>query len=126
MTEKGKVVQGLRDIKTYLECQALEASVHGNDLAREGFIESQGIIRDAITLLKEEKEANNMPFRQAFYEMLNGKRIAHELWKGGYWAWENNTIMIHCYDGKVLDIRETENTAYTFGFIVEDRWYVKE
>jgi hypothetical protein len=67
-----------------------------------------------------------MSFRQAFFEMLNGKHIAHELWKGGYWAWENNTIMIHCYDGKVLDIRETENTAYTFGFIVEDRWYVKE
>lgn len=82
----------------------------------------------ALRCLRKEikKRGAIMSFRQAFFEMLNGKHIAHELWKGGYWAWENNTIMIHCYDGKVLDIRETENTAYTFGFIVEDRWYVKE
>ena len=82
-----------------------------------------GLINDAPTATRD---VATMRFREAFFEMLNGKHIAHELWKGGYWAWENNTIMIHCYDGRVLDIRETENTAYTFGFIVEDRWYVKE
>lgn len=48
-------MQGLRDIKTYLQCQAIEASANKNDLAREGFIESQKDIDDALELLKEQE-----------------------------------------------------------------------
>ena len=54
MPDREKVMQGLRAIKTYLQCQAIEASANKNDLAREAFIESQKDIDDAIELLKEQ------------------------------------------------------------------------
>lgn len=66
-----------------------------------------------------------MEFRSAYFEMLNGKKVKRKHWQG-YWAWENNTIMMHCRDGRVLDIRETENTAYTMSSIVEHDWEVVE
>lgn len=67
-----------------------------------------------------------MPFSEAFRLMVLGKKICHKDFHGGYWAWENNTIMIHCANGTILDIRQTDNTFYTFSFIIEDEWSVKE
>lgn len=68
-----------------------------------------------------------MNFAQAYKEMRSGKKITHVRFHGGYWAWENDTIMIHCADGTVLDIRDTPDTAYTFDFIVADGWsYITE
>jgi hypothetical protein len=55
--------------------------------------------------------------------MLDGKKIKLPSWSG-YWAWENNTIMMHCRDGSVLDIRETDNPAYTFSNVASDDWMV--
>ena len=66
-----------------------------------------------------------MTFGEAYRKMREGRWIAHEDFKGGYWAWENGTIMIHCRDGTVLDIRQTDDVGYTFGFIAEDKWHVK-
>lgn len=68
----------------------------------------------------KEKE---MMFREAWFQMLNGKKIKLPLWSG-YWAWENGTIMMHCKDGKVLDIRETDNPAYTFSNVASREWEV--
>ena len=64
-----------------------------------------------------------MDFRHAWFELLNGKKIKLPHW-AGYWVWENNTIMIHCRDGKVLDIRETDNPAYTFSNVASGDWMV--
>jgi len=64
-----------------------------------------------------------MDFRHAWFQMLNGKKIKLPDWSG-YWAWENNTIMMHCHDGRVLDIRETDNVSYTFSNIAEKTWMV--
>ena len=63
------------------------------------------------------------PFRHAFFEMLNGKKIKLPSWKG-YWAWENNTIMMHCRDGQAIDIRNTDNVAYTFSNVASDDWEI--
>ena len=65
----------------------------------------------------------NLSFRNAWYQMLNGKHVALKSW-GGYWAWENNTIMMHTMDGEAIDIRETTNPAYTFSNIAENHWGV--
>lgn len=89
--------------------------------------------RDAAMVLKDmlEKfvrpslEKNGMDFRHAFFQMLNGKKIKLHDWSG-YWAWENGTIMMHCKDGSVLDIRDTKNVAYTFINIIDKRWEVIE
>lgn len=64
-----------------------------------------------------------MDFRHAWFELLNGKKVKLPDW-GGYWSWENNTIMMHCHDGKAMDIRETDNVAYTFSNIAEKNWMV--
>lgn len=66
-----------------------------------------------------------MPFRQAWFEMLNGKKIKLPSW-GGYWSWENGTIMIHTRDGEILDIRETKNPSYTFDNIASNDWEVMQ
>lgn len=66
-----------------------------------------------------------MTFREAWFELLNGKKITKPNWSG-YWVWENNTIMMHCKDGKILDIRLTDNVAYTFSFIASDDWQIFE
>ena len=34
--------------------------------------------------------------------------------------------MIHCKDGTTLDIRSTNDVQYTFGFIANKDWFVKE
>ena len=64
-----------------------------------------------------------MKFSDAYKEMRSGKKIKFPEW-GGYWAWENDTIMIHTKEGEVLDIRKTNDVAYTFSYIIRDDWEV--
>ena len=68
-----------------------------------------------------------MPFSEAYRLMVCcRKKICHKDFHGGYWAWENNTIMMHCRDGSVTDIRQTDNPAYTFTNIAQRDWMVSE
>ena len=67
----------------------------------------------------------HMDFRHAWFHLLNGKRVRLSHW-AGYWEWKNNTIMIHTREGEVLDIRDTDNVAYTFSNIATNDWEVAE
>ena len=69
------------------------------------------------------KETENLQFRDAWFWLLQGYKIKRPLWEG-YWKWENGTIMMHCRDGSVADIRETEMPAYTFTNIAARDWMV--
>jgi len=71
------------------------------------------------------KSEKGLSFREAWFQLLNGKKIKLPSWEG-YWIWENNTIMMHCKDGKILDIRETDNPAFTFSNVASDEWQVME
>lgn len=51
--------------------------------------------------------------------------VKRPLWSG-YWAWEDGTIMMHCRDGQVIDIRQTDNVAYTFDNVASRDWMVVE
>lgn len=66
-----------------------------------------------------------MLWNEAFKLMKQGYKIKLPSW-GGFWLWDNEkqTIMIHCKDKKVLDIRETEVVDYTFSNIASDEWIV--
>ena len=66
-----------------------------------------------------------MSWHEAWIHLLNGKRIKLPHWDG-YWVWENNTIMIHCRNGNILDIRQTDNPAYTFSNIASKDWIIDE
>lgn len=76
-------------------------------------------------------ETKNLHWRDAWFYLLNGKKVKRPLWKG-YWAWELNpetnqpTIMMHCRDGSVTDIRATENPAYTFTNVAARDWELVE
>lgn len=66
-----------------------------------------------------------MNFSQAYLAMRKGKRIRREPWEG-YWAWEDGTIMMHCQNGDVIDIRQTANPSFTFDNIATNDWEIIE
>lgn len=66
-----------------------------------------------------------MLFKEAFKLMKEGNKIKLPSW-AGYWCWENDTIMMHCKDGRVLDIRETETVDYTTSNICSDEWVLAD
>lgn len=66
-----------------------------------------------------------MKFAEAFKAMKSGAKIKLPSW-GGYWYWDDEmqTIMMHCKDGTVLDIRETQVVEYTTMNICSDEWVI--
>lgn len=41
---------------------------------------------------------------------------------GGYWSWENETIMMHCKDGTVLNITEIDDVYFTISNVLANDW----
>lgn len=66
-----------------------------------------------------------MNFKDAFKAMKEGKKVKLPSW-AGYWAWENGTIMMHCKDGAVIDLRDTERPEYTFGNMASDDFVIAD
>lgn len=64
-----------------------------------------------------------MVFKEAYEALKQGAMIKLPEWVG-YWKWEDNSIKMHCKDGKILDIRETEDIDYTLKFIMRDEWEI--
>lgn len=62
-----------------------------------------------------------MYFSEALKLLEEGKMIKMPSW-GGYWKKENDTIMMHCKDGEVIDIRDTKDTFYTVRFMASNEW----
>lgn len=52
-----------------------------------------------------------MFFKEAYEALKQGAIVKLPEWSG-YWRWEDNSIKMHCKDGKVLDIRETDNLPW--------------
>lgn len=70
-------------------------------------------------------EIEGMEFKEAFELMKQGYKVKLPSWSG-YWYWDKKeeTIMIHCKDGKTLDIRETDVVDFTFSNICSDEWII--
>ena len=66
-----------------------------------------------------------MSFGQAFELMEQGVKVKLPNW-AGYWAGENGTIMMHCKDGEVIDLRDTERPEYTFANMASDEFIVAD
>lgn len=64
-----------------------------------------------------------MTFKRALEAMKYGAKVKLPSW-AGYWCWdeEEQTIMMHCKDGKVIDIRDTDRLLYTISNILSDEW----
>ena len=66
-----------------------------------------------------------MKFAEALEALKQGAKIKLPSWKG-YWAKEDNTVKMYCKDGRVLDIRETEDVFYTLKNISSEEWMLAE
>lgn len=64
-----------------------------------------------------------MIFKEAYEALKQGAAIKVPEW-AGFWKWEDDSIKMHCKDGRILDIRETEDVDYTLKFIMRDDWEV--
>lgn len=64
-----------------------------------------------------------MIFKEAYEALKQGAVIKLPEW-AGYWKWENNSIKMHCKDGRILDIRESEDIDYTLKNIMRDDWEI--
>lgn len=64
-----------------------------------------------------------MSFKEAFKMMKRGYLVRRHDWKG-YWYWNphKSTIILMCGNGRVLDIRETEDVNFTMNNILSDDW----
>lgn len=65
-----------------------------------------------------------MKFSKALEAIKNGKKVALPEWKG-YWVKEGNTIIMHCKDGRNLDINgQMDDVFFTMDNIVREDWVV--
>ena len=66
-----------------------------------------------------------MIFKNMLRPLREGKKVKLPFWSG-YWQKEGNEIMMHCHDGRVLNIRESDNIFWTLENICSDEWEVVE
>lgn len=64
-----------------------------------------------------------MNFTNALEALKVGYKVKLPSW-AGYWKKDGDTVKMYCKDGRVLDIRETEDVFYTLANIVSDEWEV--
>ena len=64
-----------------------------------------------------------MFFSEALEKMKQGYKVKMPDW-GGFWQWENGTIMIHTKEGEILDLFHTTMKEYTLDFIASDKWEI--
>ena len=64
-----------------------------------------------------------MNFSSALFSMLGGHRVSRGHWEG-YWCIENGEIIMHLRDGRILNIRESEDMIYTIGNMLCDDWRI--
>ena len=66
-----------------------------------------------------------MKFIDALELLKQGKKIKLPSWSG-YWIKEDDTVKMYCKDGRVLDIRESEDVFYTLSNIASEDWKLAE
>ena len=64
-----------------------------------------------------------MNFANAIEALKTGHKLKLPSW-AGYWEKDGDTVKMYCKDGRVLDIRETEDVFYTLTNIASDEWEV--
>lgn len=66
-----------------------------------------------------------MKFADAFEIMKTGCHVKRPAWRG-YWEYDSDgdRIMMHCGDGRVLELRETDDLSFTLGNILSDDWLI--
>ena len=66
-----------------------------------------------------------MKFADALELLKQGEKVKLPGWSG-YWVKEDDTVKMYCKDGRVLDIRESEDVFYTLSNIASEDWKLAE
>ena len=66
-----------------------------------------------------------MNFASAFISLQRGHKVRRKHWTG-YWYMEGNEVIMHTYDGKDINIRESEDIMYTLSNIACDDWEIAD
>ena len=64
-----------------------------------------------------------MSFASAIFALQRGHKVKRHHWTG-YWKLENGEVIIHTYDNKEFNIRETEDMMYTLSNMACDDWEI--
>ena len=64
-----------------------------------------------------------MKFKDMLRPLREGKKVKLPFWSG-YWQKDGNEIVMHCHDGRVLNIRESDNIFWTLENICSDEWEI--
>ena len=80
-------------------------------------------MEDMIEVKRSGNEARFLPFKVAYEALKKGFKIKRSSWKG-YWKWENNTIMMHCKNGEVINFLDTEGLDYTLSNTLASDWII--
>ena len=66
-----------------------------------------------------------MNFASALFALRRGHKIKRKHWTG-YWILENNEVYMHTFDGKVINIRESEDILYTLENMACNDWEIAD
>lgn len=64
-----------------------------------------------------------MDFASAVFAMERGHKVKRKHWSG-YWRLEDGELIMHCRDGRVLNLRESEDMVYTLRNISCNDWEI--
>ena len=66
-----------------------------------------------------------MNFASALFLLRRGHKIKRKHWTG-LWELDGNEVMMHCYDGRVINIRDSEDITYTIENMACDDWTIAD
>ena len=66
-----------------------------------------------------------MNFASAFISLQRGHKIKRKHWTG-YWALENGEIIMHTYDHRTINIRESDDILYTVSNMACNDWVIAD
>ena len=66
-----------------------------------------------------------MNFASAFISLQRGHKIKRKHWTG-FWKLENDEIIMHTYDGKTINLRNSEDIMYTVSNMACNDWEIAD
>lgn len=64
-----------------------------------------------------------MRFKEMLRPLREGKKVRLQTW-AGYWQKDGNEILMHCHDGSVINIKDSDNIFWTLENICSEDWEV--
>lgn len=64
-------------------------------------------------------------FATAFINLQRGHKVGRKHW-GGYWHLVDGEVIMHTWDGKDINIKDTDDILYTLSNVACDDWEIKE